>query len=253
VARSASLEASPWLPSYAWWPPPHEYAVTVVLSTHHAAVEAEAEFEAYVRGYAGSNEPVWEHEVGAFRHGSEVAVELDPLDVPSPPDPDGGILEVHMIRRDRLPHSKPVQALGTWVHAEGRNGGGYMIPTIPIRGQEKKILRDDLQVLPGVLSDRDVETEVVLLNPIDVATDARLTVSSAGGLVLEGSWFSIGPWSAWRRPLSSELPRVRRLLAQDGGVGSAAVYSSHKLLPYFGFRRNGSPLTCMDHAAPIFA
>ena len=53
--------------------------------------------------------------------------------------------------------------------------------------------------------------------------------------------------------LSNELPRVRQLLAQDGGVGSAAVYSSHKLLPYFGFRRPGSVLASMDHAAPIFA
>ena len=54
-------------------------------------------------------------------------------------------------------------------------------------------------------------------------------------------------------PLSNELPRVRRMLAEDGGVGSAAVYSSHKLLPYFGFRGKGLPLSCMDHGAPIFA
>lgn len=46
---------------------------------------------------------------------------------------------------------------------------------------------------------------------------------------------------------------VRRMLAEDGGVGSAVVYSSHKVLPYFGPRGNGMPLSCMDHAAPIFA
>jgi hypothetical protein len=252
VARSASLEASPWLPSYAWWPPPEELSLTVFLSPYHATVEPEAEFDAYLRGYGGSTEPLWEHEVGVFRFGDEVAVELDALDIPKPPGEAGGILEVHMIRRDRAPR-KPVQALGTWVHAEGRDGGGFMIPPIPIRGQEKKILRDDLQVLPGVMSSREVETEVVLLNPISAATQARLTVSSAEGLVLDGDWFTIEPWSAWRSRLSNALPRVRQLLAQDGGVGSAAVYSSHKLLPYFGFRRNGSPLACMDHAAPIFA
>ena len=59
--------------------------------------------------------------------------------------------------------------------------------------------------------------------------------------------------SAWRGSLSNELPRVRQLLAQDGGIGSLAVYSSHKLLPYFGFRRPGQPLVSMDHSAPIFA
>ena len=41
---------------------------------------------------------------------------------------------------------------------------------------------------------------------------------------------------------------MRQLLAQDGGVGSLAVYSSHKLLPYFGFTRPGHPLVCMDHS-----
>ena len=252
MARAASLETSPWLPTYAWWPHPDEYSITAVLSTYHSTVQPEGEFEGFLRGYAGSNEPLWEHEVGVFRYGEERAVELDSLDIPLPPKGDGGVLEVHVIRRDRLP-KKEVDSLGMWVHAEGRDGGGYLIPTIPIRGQRKKVLRDDLQVLPGVMSDREVETEIVLLNPIDVPTQARLTASSAGGLVLDGDWFTIGAWSAWRGSLSNELPRVRRLLAQDGGVGSAAVYSSHKLLPYFGFRRNGSPLACLDHGAPIFA
>jgi hypothetical protein len=252
VARSASLEASPWLPTYAWWPHPDEYAITAILSTYHATVQPEGEFEGYLRGFSGSNDPLWEHETGIFRYGEEIAVELDSLDIPSPPERNGGVIEVHVIRRDRLP-KKEVDALGQWVHAEGREGGGYLIPTIPIRGQRKKVLRDDLQVLPGVMSDKDVETEIVLLNPIDVDVQARVTVSSAGGLVLDGEWFTIKPWSAWRGSLSNELPRVKQLLAQDGGVGSAAVYSSHKLLPFFGFRRNGSPLAAMDHGAPIFA
>jgi hypothetical protein len=108
-------------------------------------------------------------------------------------------------------------------------------------------------VLPGVISSRDTETEIVLLNPIDRPTRARLTVSSADGLLLDGEWFEVGSWSAWRGSLANELPRARRLLAQSGGIGSAAVYSSHKLLPYFGFRRNGSPLAALDHGAPIFA
>ena len=60
--------------------------------------------------------------------------------------------------------------------------------------------------------------------------------------MLEGDWFEIGPWSAWRGSLSSELTRVRQLLAEDGGIGSPAIYSSHKILPYFGFRRPGHPL-----------
>jgi hypothetical protein len=253
VARSASLETSPWLPSYAWWPPPDEISLTVVLSPYHVTVDPEAEFEAYLRGYAGSSQPLWEHEVGQFRYGDEVAIELEQIDVPAPRE-TGGILEMHLIRLDRLPR-KGIEALGTWVHAEGTDGGGYMIPGIPIRGQRKEIVRDDLQVFPGVLSSRAVETDVVLLNPIDAPTQVRLTVSSTGGLVLEGDWFTIEPWSAWRSPLSNVVPRVRQLFAQDGGdgLGSAAVYSSHKLLPYFGFRRNGSPLAAMDHAAPIFA
>jgi hypothetical protein len=252
VARSASLERSPWLPSYAWWAPPEEYALTVVLSSFHSTTQAEGEFEAYLRGFAGSGQALWERETGPYRHGDEVAVELDALDLPAPPSPSGGVIEVHVIRTDRAP-DRPVDCLGQWVHAEGREGGGYLIPTIPIRGQEKRVQRDDLQVLPGVMSDSGVETEIVLVNPIDVATEARLTVSSAGGLVLDTEPFEIPPWSAWRGSLSNELPRVRRMLAEDGGVGSAAVYSSHKILPFFGFRSPGLALTCMDHAAPMFA
>ena len=252
MARAASLELSRWLPSYAWWPHPDEFSLTVVLSTHHATVDAQAEFRAFLRGYAGSSEPLWTHDVGALRQGEELAVELEKFDLPPPPESAGGILEVHVIRLDRPP-TRSVDWVGMWVHAEGREGGGYLIPTIPMRGQEKKVLRDDLQVIPGVMSSPEVETELVLLNPIDAATKVQLTVSSAEGLVLSGGWFTIEPWSAWRSSLSNELPRVRRLLAQDGGVGSAAVYSTHKLLPYFGFRRPGRPLSSMDHAAPIFA
>jgi hypothetical protein len=252
VARSASLETSPWLPTYAWWPDPDEFSLTVLLSTYHSTVEPEAEFEGFLRGYAGSNQPIWEHETGVFRYAEEVAVELDRLDIPAPRARHGGVLEVQVIRRDRRPR-KQVESLGMWIHAEGREGGGYLIPTIPIRGQRKDVLRDDLQVLPGVMSSRDTETEIVLLNPIDVQTQARITTSSADGVVIDGDWFTIGAWSAWRGSLSNEMPRVRRLLAPNGGIGSAAVYSSHKLLPYFGFRRNGSPLAALDHGAPIFA
>jgi hypothetical protein len=252
LARSASLEASPWLPTYAWWPQPDELSLTVVLSPYHSTVEPEARFAGWLRGYAGSKEPLWEHEVGEFAYGDEVAVELAGLDVPSPPDVHGGVLEVHVVRTDRTPR-RDIEALGMWLHAEGPGGGGYLIPTIPIRGQRKDMARDDLQVFPGVMSTRDTDTEIVLLNPIDRLTEARITVSSADGLVLEGERFEIPAWSAWRGSLSGQLPRARQLLAQSAGIGSAAVYSSHKLLPYFGFRRNGSPLAAMDHGAPIFA
>jgi hypothetical protein len=252
VARSASLATSRWLPSYAWWPPSDEYALTIVLSPYHVTTEPGAEFEATIRGLAGPGEPLFEHRTDVSRFGDEVAIELDLLGLPGPPSPSGGVVEIHPIRLDRQP-SRAVDFLGHWVHAEGRNGGGYIIPTIPVRGQEKHVERDDLQVLPGVVSSQDVETEVVLLNPIDARVDARITVSSPSGMVVEGEWFTIEPWSAWRSPLSDALPRVRRMLAEDGEVGSAAVYSSHKVLPYFGFRGKGMPLSCMDHGAPMFA
>jgi hypothetical protein len=252
VARSASLEASPWLPSFGWLPRADEYELTVVLSTHHATVDPESSFDVTLRGWAGGTEPLWEHEVGRLEHGVERTVDLAELDLPQPPDEHGGIVEVHAIRRDRAPRMN-VGFVGMWIDARGPEGGGYQIPTIPIRGQKKIVKRDDLQVIPGILSSRDVETEIVLLNPIEQDTQARLVASSAGGLVLEGDWFDVRAMSAWRGDLSAQLPRVRQLLAQDGGVGSLAVYSSHKVLPYFGFRRPGHPLVAMDHSAPIFA
>jgi len=219
VARSASRAASRWLPSYAWWPPDDEYGLTAVLSPYHVTTEPGATFETTIRGFAGAGAPLFEHSTDVYRFGDEVAVEFDRLDVPGPPGP---------------------------------NGGGYIIPTIPVRGQEKRVERDDLQVLPGVMSSPEIETELVLLNPIDIPVEVRITVSSASGMVVEGDWFTVDPWTAWRSPLSDALPRVRRMLAEDGGVGSAAVYSSHKVLPYFGLRGRGMPLSCMDHAAPIF-
>jgi hypothetical protein len=251
MARPASLESSPWLPSFGWWAPPSDFAITVVLSTHHATVERDSEFHVTLRGYAGSPEPVWQHEVGHLRHGDERTVHLDELDLPEPPA-SGGILEVHPIRLDRLP-AKGIGVLGMWIDARGRDGGGYLIPTIPIRGAGKVVKRDDLQVIPGIMSSRDVETEVVVLNVVEHPVEVRLVASSAGGLVAEGDWFTVAPWSAWRGVLSNELPRIRQLLAQDGGIGSLAVYSSHRVLPYFGFRRAGQPLVSMDHSAPIFA
>jgi hypothetical protein len=252
VARSASLEQSPWLPSFGWWPHPDEFQLSIILSSHHASVDPESEFDVVLRGYADGPDSLWEHEVGRIRHGEDHVVDLDALDLPEPPRANGGIVEVHAIRRDRPPKAN-VGFVGMWIEAVGRDGGGYLIPTIPIRGQKKMVKRDDLQVIPGVVSSREVETEIVVLNPIDDVTEARLVASSAGGLVLEGDWFAIGPWAAWRGSLSNELTRVRQLLEQDGGVGSLAVYSSHKVLPYFGFRRPGHPLVAMDHSAPIFA
>jgi hypothetical protein len=251
TARPASLEASRWLPSFGWWPHPDDYALTVVLSTHHATVDPRAKFHVTLRGYAGSSEPVWEHEVGHLKHGEERAVPLEALGLPEPPA-GGGVLEVHTIRLDSQP-TKPVAFVGMWIDARGRDGGGYLIPTIPIRGAAKVVKRDDLQVAPGVMSSREVETELVVLNVVEEPVDVRFVVSSAAGLVAEGQPFSVEPWSAWHGSLSNEVPRARQLLAQDGGVGSLAVYSSLRILPYFGFRRPGQPITCMDHMAPIFA
>lgn len=252
MARSASLEASPWLPSFGWLPRSDEYELTIVLSTHHASVDPESSFDVTLRGWAGGSDPIWEHEVGRLEHGVERTVDLAELDLPQPTEQHGGIVEIHAIRRDRPPRAN-VGFVGMWIDARGRNGGGYQIPTIPIRGQKKIVKRDDLQVIPGIVSSREVETEVVLLNPIEQTTQARLVASSAGGLVLEGEWLEIAPMAAWRGDLSAQLPRVRQLLAQDGGIGSLAVYSTHKVLPYFGFRRPGHPIVAMDHAAPIFA
>jgi len=251
VARPASLEASRWLPSFGWWPHPSDYAVSVILSTHHATVDPGGEFHVTLRGYTGSSEPAWEHEVGHMQHGEERVVPLAELDLPEPPA-SGGVLEVHTIRLDRMP-KKPVAFVGMWIDAQGTNGGGYLIPTIPIRGAAKALKRDDLQVAPGVMSSRDVETELLVLNVIEEPVDFRFVAVSAGGLMAEGGSITVSPWSAWHGDLGDEVPRVRRLLAQDGGVGSLAVYSSHRILPYFGLRRAGQPITCLDHMAPIFA
>ena len=251
MARPASLEASRWLPSFGWWPNPSDYAVTVILSTHHATVDPAGEFHATLRGYDGSPEPVWEREVGFLKQGEERAIPLAELDLPDPPA-GGGVLEVHTIRLDKTPN-KPVAFVGMWIDAQGTDGGGYLIPTIPIRGAAKALKRDDLQVAPGVVSSREVETELLVLNVIEEPVDFHFVVASAGGLVAEGAPIRVDPWSAWHGRLGDEVPRVRRLLAQDGGVGSLAVYSSHRILPYFGFRRAGQPITCLDHMAPIFA
>jgi hypothetical protein len=225
----------------------------VVFSTYHASVDPGSEFHLTLRGYAGSDVPIWEHDVGVVRHGEERVVVLDELRVPPAPDGVGGVVELHAIRRDRLP-KRGVGIIGAWIDARGRDGGGYLVPTIPIRGQAKIVrARDDLQVIPGIVSSSHVETELVLVNPISTAPRARLVISSTSGLVLEGDWFEIAPWSAWRSRLSNELVRARQLLGTANGVGSLAIYSSHKILPYFGFRRDGHPVVSMDHATPIFA
>lgn len=251
MARAASLDASHWLPAYAWWPHPDEYDATVVCTPYHAAVEPEAVFSFYVRGYVGDNQPVWEHYTGPLALGEDRAVRLADLRVPDPPA-EGGILEVHGIRHDRRPR-KGVGFIGMWVDAQAPRGGGYVVPTIPIRGQAKAIQRDDLQVVPGVISDAETDTELVLLNVVDEPTEVVLTAISPDGLTAASAPFSLAPWTAWRGALQQTVPRVRRLLAGSGGVGSLTIQSSHKLLPYFGFRTHGGPLLCLDHTAPIFA
>lgn len=251
MARPASLDASPWLPAYGWWPPPDEFDVHVVISPYHAAVEPEAEFEFALRGYNGSPEPKWEHEIGQLRLHDQREIPLAKLGLPAPLS-HGGILEVHGIRLDRQPR-KEVGFVGMWIDAHAPAGGGYLIPTIPVRGQAKALKRDDLQVVPGILASRDVETELVLLNVTDEVTRVRLVASSLDGLVAEGEPFEIERWSAWHGSLSSHVPRLRQLLKESDGIGSLAIYSSHRLLPYFGFRKGGRPVVSMDHAAPIFA
>lgn len=251
MARPASLDASAWLPTYGWWPPPERYDVTVVLSTYHVAVDPAAEFHFALRGYHGSPHPAWEYEVGRRRHGDETAVRLRDLDLPKPP-PHGGVLEVHGVRLDRQP-ARGSGFLGMWIDAREPPGGGYVIPTIPIRAQAKSIARDDVQVVPGILGAADVETELVLLNVVVEPTTVQLVASSASGLEVRGEPFEIEPMTARELELSRHLPGLRRLLADDGGVGSLAIRSSHRLLPYFGFRRPGGPVLSMDHAAPIFA
>lgn len=252
MARPASLDDSAWLPTYAWWPPPGAFDVTVILTPYHSAVEQDAEFRFVLRGYSGSFEPAWERDLGNLRLGEQLGVRLDRLDTPPPPDPEGGILEVHAIRLDRDPPGG-VGFNAMWIDAVGREGGGYVVPTIPIRGQRKLVKRDDVQVIPGILASREVETELVLLNVVDDPVEVRLVASTPDGLLAEGPTFEVAPWSAWRNDLAGQIPRLRRLLASGDGIGSLAIHSSHRLLPYFGLRRADGPIVSMDHSAPIFA
>lgn len=248
---AASTEPSGWLPCYAWWPRPEDYSVTVILTPYHATVDPAAEFRFVLRGYAGSPSPVWERDVGHVPFGEQRAVRLDDLELPEPPE-HGGVLEVHAIRLDSAP-PKGTKFLGMWVDAQGRRGGGYLAPTVPIQGAAKLLARDDLQVVPGVVASRQLETEVLLLNPTHSSTTARLKVTSPDGLSAEGAPFEVGAWSAWHGTLSAHVPRVRRLLEASDGLGSLGIYSGKRLLPFFGLRRVDGPLTSMDHTAPIFA
>ena len=73
-----------------------------------------------------------------------------------------------------------------WLRGGGTERRRLSDPDDPDPRQKKMVKRDDLQVVPGIVSSKEVETEIVLLNPIDDVTEARLVASSAGGLVLEG-------------------------------------------------------------------
>jgi hypothetical protein len=244
VARSASINQSNWLPTYAWWPPPEEYSVTVVLTPYHATVDTDVELEFFLRGYDGSSRPVWDRAVGTARFGEQLGVR------PAPRDEHGGILEVHTVRVDEEP-SRP-RFLGMWIDAQARDGGGYLIPTIPIRTAAKKMMRDDLQVVPGIIVNREIDSEILLLNPTDRPTEARLVAHSPDGLVADGAPFELGRWSAWRGRVSKAVPRSRRLLAESEGVGSLSIFTGQKILPYFGFHGPDAPVVSMDHTAPIF-
>lgn len=251
MARPASLSSN-WLPAYGWWPHPSEVSATVILTPYHAAVEPEARFHFTIRGYLGDEQPVWEYEVGELALGEECGVRLSDLDIPEPPV-DGGILEVHGVRLDKQP-KRGVGFIGQWIDAETADGGGYVIPTIPIRAQGKLTQRDDLQVVPGVEVTRETSTELVLLNIIDEPTTVKLVVADSSGMTAENTrTIEIPPYTPWRGSLNRFVPRARRLLEPDHGIGSLAIYSTHRLLPYFGYRRNGGPITCLDHTAPLFA
>jgi hypothetical protein len=251
LARAASLDRTVWLPAYAWWPHPSEFDVTVVLTPYHAAVDESARFRFALRGYVGSSEPIWEHAVGELVLGQDRGVRLAELDIPEPPS-DGGILEVHGVRLERPP-KKGVGFIGMWIDAQAADGGGYIVPTIPIRAQAKAIQRDDLQIIPGALASDEMDTELLLLNVVDEPTEVRLVASSVEGLVAESAPITVEPWSAWRGSLKRAVPQAKRLLREGNGVGSLAIHTSHRLLPYFGFRRLDGPLQSLDHSAPIFA
>jgi hypothetical protein len=222
----------------------------VLLTPYHATVDPRAEFEFVLRGYHGSSEPLWERVVGRARFGEQFAVRLEELELPAPPEPHGAILEIHSVRLDREP--KQPEFVGMWIDAQGRDGGGYLIPTIPIRGAKKTVARDDLQVVPGIIVNPEVDSEVLLLNATDLPTEARLVVHSPDGLSADGPALALGAWSAWRGSVAGAVPRSRRLLEASEGVGSLSIHSGLKVLPYFGFRGQGRPVVSMDHSAPIF-
>jgi hypothetical protein len=251
VARPASVSGSAWRPTYGWWPDPADYDVNVVLTPYHWAKDESTEFWFALRGWAGGDEPVWEHEVGFVRYGDQVSVRLSDLDVPPPPERHGGLLEIDGVRLDKEP-GRDAKFIGMWIDAHGTDGGGYIIPTVPIVGATKKVARDDVQVAPGVLVGDGVDTELLLLNPIDREIDVRLVVASPDGLTDESKPFKVAGRSACHGTLSQRVIRSRRLLEASDGLGSLAIYTSHRLLPFFGFRQGDGPLLALDHTAPIF-
>lgn len=247
--RFASFDSSGWLPAYAWWPPTDEFAVTVVLSTHASTVEEEGRYAVTIRAYDGARDPVWEHDAGEISPGQYGSVSLNDLGLPGPNGPHGGILEVHTVRTDAAPDDRSM--LWQWIDAEGIGGGGFLIPCSYLRGAGKFIRRDDLQVAPGVVAGPDLDTDIVLLNPHPTPAAVRLVLAGPDGLSADAS-YEIPPWSTWRDVLTKAVPRSRRLLAPSDGIGSLAIYSPHKIMPFFGTRGARQPVSAMDHTAPIF-
>ncbi|MBA3327468.1 MAG: hypothetical protein H0T43_04110 [Solirubrobacterales bacterium] len=250
MARSASLD-SYWLPTYGWWPPSDEYALSAFLVPYHAAVDERARFSFTLRGYDGSDQPLWEHDIGEVGFGDQRVVTLEDVGIAAAPEPHGGVLEIHSVRLDQPP-PKGTGWIGMLLDVRGRAGGGYLIPTVPIRGAAKVLVQDDTQVVPGVVVTADTDTELLILNPIGERTEVELTLAAPDGVSTDGAAVVVEPWSAWSGSLRSAVPRARKLLEPSNGIGSLVLTSGHRMLPFFGFRRDGHAIVSLDHAAPIF-
>jgi hypothetical protein len=251
VVRRASPD---WLPVIGWFVEDglrHSRVNVIPLGN---TIDPHERFVTKLKFFRGGEEPVWTYLSDPFGGDQTFRFEGRELLRALGASSFEGLVEITARSLDRQPGLNHFPWIDSWLEFYADDGSlSGSVPGFVFKGgTTKRVMSGKWQHWPGIASNSDYASAVLLLNYHPRPTEVRFDVFAPSGLSSSSAVVRIEPRLPRTFDLEDEVPSARRLLEPEGGFGSLRIWSAYKL-PGFVLMRNraSGAISSFDHTVPF--
>lgn len=253
MASPTPLNTSRWLPLVCWIQETGALHTRINIFPSGFTRDPKDEFVSTFRFYEGSNQVVAEYTTPPVTMNRPLKLEIGDVMREAGLATLDGVAEI-MTRQVGTEPPTP-RFLEVWcdIYSDDHRVD-VSAPAVPIAGSIKVPFAGQYryQLYPGVLYSKDVQSDVVVLNPYSRPIEVALQLLNARGQQVKGPMERIAPHGYIRWDFKRVTPDPVAFFAPSG-IGSAIVSSSFKLLEFVLGTRTGpeGSTTWYDHMVPF--